>query len=494
MTSAAQCNPPATRVGRGLRFAAGVVFTGLLVLAPLNFGSTRAGGAGLLTAGCAGATLLWLAARLCGGPRRSVPATAVACVALFALAALPWITGLASLTSVAPFTEIHFARVAARWPASIVWRTPDGALAFTLALAAAALPLIDLARSRGWALAFGVALTATAVAVGLLALLQNYTHATGIYWRQDGRMPGNFSGTFYHHTAAGAYFNTAWPLAVALAVLAGARPGPAFLRRTLVLAGWGAVIVLLAAHSSHVSRFPQLAALIVAPVLLLGLRISFRGPRRWLWVAGGGAAVALLVFAAGRTAVIGERWRMMFAAAPAWRASIPPPESAWPALMRDDLFVAHTAPGDWLGDRGESWRTALDGIAERPLTGHGPGNWMAAASHHSAHPFVRTFFQFLQFTHQDVLQFVVEWGVPAALGWWGFLAGALVTVLRTRHWQSPSHRAVAIAAACALAAVLLQAQADFPLQMPAIMLNVLLLAALCWAADRGGSPARTSPA
>jgi O-antigen ligase len=364
-----------------------------------------------------------------------------------------------------------------------VWRTPANALPFTLALAASALPLIDLARTRGWALAFSLALTLTAAAVGLLALLQNLTHAQGIYWRDDGRMPGNFCGTFFHHTAAGAYFNTAWPLAVALTWLASAGP-------VLAAAGWLMTIVLLAAQGSHVSRFPQVAALIVAPFLLRGLGIRF--PRRWFLAAGAAAAVGLLVALAGRPGDIGTRWRLMFVAAPAGPGPAPPPESAWPALIRDDLFIPYTSREGWFGDRGESWRTALRSIAERPLTGHGPGNWMGAASRNTGDPFVRTFYQFLQFTHQDLLQFAVEWGVPATLGWWGLLAGGIVAVLRARRRAGPPHRPLALGAACALAAVLLQAQLDFPLQIPAVALNVIVLAALCWAGGESVEPELTA--
>lgn len=474
------------RVGQGLRLAAGVVLTGLIVFAPLNFGSTRAGGPEVLTAGCTVATLLWAASLVCRGPRLQVPAGAAASIALLTLAALPWITGLAPLTSVSAFTQTHFAHIAARWPYSIVWRTPANTLAFTLALAAAALPLIDLARKRGWALTFSLALTLTAVAVGLLALLQNYTHATGIYWRDDGRMPGNFCGIFYHHTAAGAYFNTAWPLAVALTWLAWLRPRTASVTPVLLTAGIVGTILLLAAHGSHVSRLPQLIALVVAPFLLRSLQP--RGPLRWYVGAAGIAAVVLLVAIAGRPAEIRERWGLMFADAPIVTPAVRPGESAWPALIRDDLFIPHTSRAGWLGDRGESWRTALRSIAERPLTGHGPGNWMGAASHHSDEPFVRTFFQFVQFTHQDLLQFAVEWGVPATLGWWSLLVGALVVVLRVPHWLSPLHRQLGIAAACGLAAVLLQAQVDFPLQMPAVALNVIVLAALCWAGATASRP------
>lgn len=465
----------------------------MLILAPLNFGSTRAGGSEAITHGCSVAVLLWAASLLLGGPPPRLPFAAVACVTLLILAALPWITGLASPTSVASFTQAHFAQVAARWPYSLVWRTPANALPFTLALAASVLPLIDLARERGWLLAFSLALAGTGAAVGLLALLQNATQAPGIYWRHDGRMPGNFAGTFFHHTSAGAYFNTAWPLAAALAWMAWQQLRAKFGWRALVLAVLGGLgtVILVAAHGSHVSRLPQLLALGVAPFLILGLKIPLR--RLWPLAAVGAALTLLLVVAAGRTAEIGARWRLVFAAAPAAPVSLPPPESAWPALMRDDLFVPSAAAGGWFGDRRESWRTARRAIAARPLTGHGPGNWMGAASRESSDPFVRTFFQSLQFAYQDVLQFATEWGVPATLAWWGLLTGAVVAVLRGPDAPSPLHRALGLAAAGGLAAVLLQSQIDFPLQIPAVALNAVVLAALCWAAA-GRVPPESAPA
>ncbi len=496
MSFARETNRPVISVGGGLRTAAGVIFSILLVVAPLNFGSTRAGGPELVAASCILGTVLWLGSQLTRQPRVPLPRAALASAALLVVSALPWITGLASFTSVAAFTQTHFAHVVARWPFSIVWRTPGNTLVLILALTAALFPLIDLTRTRSWALCFSIVLTITAAVVGILALLQNYTHATGIYWRDDGRMPGNFCGTFFHHTAAGAYFNTAWPLAITLTWLAwdqlhrqSSRAGFSVVR--VVLAGV-ASIILLAAQGSHVSRFPQVAALIVAPFLLRSFPRQNRRP--WLLIAGAVGLVGLLVALAGRTADIGARWRLMFEPARVVALATPPPESAWPALIRDDLFIPGTSRSGWFGDRGEGWHTALRSIAERPWFGHGPGNWMGAASHHSQDPFVRTFFQFLQFAHQDVLQFAVEWGIPAALGWWGLLVGALITVIRARHWLSPLHRHLAIAAACGLAAVLVQAQLDFPLEMPAIALNVIMLAALCWANAAPLPLARATPA
>ena len=472
---------------RFLRAAAACIFAGLIVWAPLNFGSTRAGGPETVAAGCLAGTVLWLLSLAFGAPRPRVPVVAVGAVLLLLLAMLPWLAGLAQPTPVAPFTQNHFARIEARWPFSIVWRTPGNVTALTLGLAVAVIPLIDLARAPRRALLFAVALVATAVFVAILALVQNYTHATGIYWREDGRMAGHFCGTFFHHTSAGAYFNTAWPLACALACLAWLRPAGAPFRGPLIAVAALAVVLLVAAHTSHVSRFPQLYALLVLPVLLGGL--AWRPARRWLWLAGAALFVGVLIILGGRTGDIAARWSLLAPSASATTASAvarPAPEADWPVLMRDDLFIPDVTEGGGVafGTRGESWLTALRAIAARPITGHGPSDWMGAASRHSADPFVRTFFLFVQFTHQDTLQFAVEWGVPAALAWWTVLIGAVVAGLRTRHAPGAA-RPLGLAAACALAAVLLQSLADFPLQIPAIAYNAVVLAALAWSAFSG---------
>ncbi len=455
-----------------LRFASGAILTALLVVAPLNFGSTRPGGAELVAFACAAAPLVWAASLVLARKASAVPLPVALAAALFILAALPWITGLANVTSIAPFTESHFARVQTRWPVGILAAAVFSPPFFLVALVAAILPLTDLARDQRWSLAFAIALTATAVLVAILALAQNHTRATGIFWRDDGRMPGAFSGTFFHHTSFGAYLNTAWPLAAALACIAR--------RRRPVLAALAAIacLLLLAAHTAHVGRFPQLAVLLAAPVLFLGLKPKLpwpRGPRVWLAASAAAAALALVVSLGGRADSIAARWSLLLR--PVSIQKIQPAEADWPALMRDDLVIAGTSHPGWFGDREVGWRAALSAIAARPLAGHGPGNWIGAASRHTDDPFVRTFYQFLQFTHHDPLQTAVEWGVPAALALWTLLLGAIVSVARL-HRRPP----LALAAACALAALLLQSQLDFPFQIPALALHAAVLAALCHAA------------
>jgi len=470
-------NPPPDAAAV-LRNAAGLGFTALLVVAPLNFGSIRHGGPELLATGCAVSTGLWLASLALRRRAPALPRWALLGAMLVLAAALPWFAGWVEPTSVLRFTAVHFARVVQRWPHSIVWTTPGNTLALTVALAMALPPLLDLARSRRWSLTFAVALVGTAAGIGILALAQSLSDAPGMTWQRDPGMVTNFAGTFHHHTAAGAYFNTAWPLALALALLAapsGARERRAPSRLVLTLA-LVAGVVIVAAHGSHVSRFPQVAALAVLPLLWRGLRLSRRVRFRWV-LATAGAALALAAFA-GRGGEIFSRWQQLV---PAPTAAPVPPE-LWAASMRDDLVVpGHTRSG-LFADRREGWLTAVRAIGERPFTGHGPDNWRGAASHHSADPFVRTFFLYLQFAHQDVLQAAVEWGLIGAAGFWTLLLGGLVSVVRARSWVGERHRTLGLAAAAGLGAVLLQAQLDFPLRIPAIAFNAIVLSALAGAA------------
>ncbi len=464
-----------------LRIAAGLLFIVLFVVAPLNYGSTRAGGPGFLALGCITATMIWAASCLLERRLPRIPGVVLAASGFIVLMALLWRGHVFNLTAIPAFTREHSIDVAMRWPHSILALTSDGAAILAAGLGLAILPLIDLARNRGWALAFSTTLVVTGVVVALLALAQNVTGAPGIYWRPENQA-GNIAGPFFHHTSAGAWFNTVWPLGLALAWLAWNHSASTQRTRALAVLGGIAAVVLVAAHGSHVSRFPQVAALLVAPFLLRRLPIG--GSKRWIPVCIGIAAVALLVSVAGRGGEIGARWKLMFKAPPPQAAAYQhPPQADWDGLMRDDLFIPSTADTGPMADRVEAWRTAGRAIATRPLTGHGPANWIAAAGWHSADPFVRTFYLYLQFTHNDLLQVAAEWGAPFAFAWAILLVGGVVNVVRTVTWQSRAHRRIGIAAACGVSAVLLQSLLDFPLHIPAIAFNATVLAALGWAAS-----------
>lgn len=471
---------PSFSLGKGLRLIAGLVFTALLVYAPLNYGSTRAGGPEIIAAGCSLGTVLWLLSALITRNRPQVPRFVLVGAGVVIASILPWALGWIEPTAVAEFTQHHFARVVARWPVSVLYLSPSTALWLSLALVVSLIPLIDLAASRAWSTTFIITLTGTATLVALLALAQNYTGAKGIYWHNDGRMPGFFCGPFYHHTSAGAFFNTAWPLSIALACVAWKSPRPVLVKFILALISSLAVVLLISAHGSHVSRFPQIAALLVLPFLLLSLKISYR--RHLLLAALTVTAVVAALSYTGRLDEITRRWQSIVQPRAAVGVQANPPPSAWADAMRDDLFVQSYQQSAILPGRVEAWTAALKGVSLRPLFGHGPGNWMGASSQTSDDPFTRTFFLHLQFAHQDFLQTAVELGLIAAVAWSLLFVGALVRLIKVRMQLGKKDRLMAVAAACALGAVLLQSLIDFPLQIPAIIYNCTVLCALIWAA------------
>ena len=457
-----------------------------LVIAPLNFGSTRPVGTWLLTGLLGAAAACWT---LCLLLERRIPETpAPVLVGLGALAcsALFWLSGVSQPTTPVEFTRNQFERIVARWPHSVVNQEMGSAIALHAALGLVLWLVVDLARDRSWLITFSAIAVTAGVMVTAIALLQNLTHATGIFWRSEGRMPGKFWGSFFHHTSAGAYLNTIWPIAAGLAVAL--RPTA---KRAPALA-LTATVFLLGAHLSHVSRFPQIAALF-AFALLAAYMIS-RGNfkiNRWVFALPLGiAAVAAL---GGRTGEIAERWQLVGASTSKTVQPIPP-ENEWPRLVRADLLIPNVYNSRVWGDREEAQRAAGRAIAAQPITGHGPGNWWAAASHFSSDPYVRSFYLYLQFAHEDFLQTWVEWGVAGFISLLLLLPGAVIAAYRSFSIKDPLILTITFCAALGLATVLLQSLLDFPLQIPAIALNASVLAGLAWSSVYHSRNSNFSPA
>lgn len=484
-----------------MRAAAGLGLLALLVIAPLHYGSTRPGGIEWLLALGAPTVLLWAASLVVERRHPVVPAIFAGFAGLVLLAAVPWLTGLAQPTAVADFTREHFGRVAARWPDCLVWWNQWNQLGFIGLLVAVMVMAVDFARSPTWLLAMVVTITATGTAVAALAHVQNALGWKTIFGEAGPPLMTYFSGTFYHHTAAGAYLNSVWPLAFGLAWLswrAGWRQGWTRGNTARTAAGVFATGLLLTAHGAHVSRLPQAVAALclIALILVLlpryGVKVRLWSTRRKLGVAFGllalaGAAV-LLVNTTGRIEKIADRWRaLLFPPAnptvPIWHQ---PPEAEWNAYVGGDLIIHAASRERTFGLRQIACEDAIAAIRTRPWFGHGPANWIGAASRHSTDPTVRSFFQMLQFTHQDVLQFAVEWGLIGALGWWGLLAGGAVRLLRL-NFTGRTLGAIEIGVFFALVGVLLQSQWDFPLQMPGIALNIAVLAGIAWSAQRSAT-------
>lgn len=458
--------------------------------AALNYGSTRRGGLEALWAGCGVIAVFWIAG-LIMARRLPLPSRAMltSCILLL-VGVLPWGLGWFAPTPVASFTLNHFAKVSARWPECIVWWDPANQVALMGGLALLILVVSDLATERPWRILIATGFLVAGIFVAGVAFAQNIKHVRTIYGEPGRPITTNFAGPFYHHTSAGAYINTVWPVALGLTAWAWQS-----LSRSYRAAAAGALLlltlVIFGAHGTHVSRMPQVVGL-GALVGLLWLLIhsgSFRrgivmlNAHRNRALTAGALAIALLVglvATTGKMHRIVTRWSEVWKPAPVVAAVAPLTESEWPKRMRDDLFIPSSAGSMLLGTRSVAYEAAFAAIAAHPLFGHGPANWMGAASQYSHDPLVRTFFQYLQFTHNDYLQAAVQFGVVSAIGWALLLGGGAISVICIA-WRRRQADPLTLAAAVAALAVLLQSLWDFPLQMGAIVLNVAILSGLCWA-------------
>lgn len=457
-----------------------------LFVAPLNFGSTRPGAFQALVALVGAGAGVWLVAALLSRPVQLPPWPARIGLLLVGASSAGWLFFFPP-PEVPAFTRDHYARIVARWPYSVVPRDLTMLLTWATCAMVALFALYDLAREPGWRRAFAIVIVVTGSLVALLGLLQNATHARGIYWDDRQRMPGAFFGTFFHHTAAGAYLNSVWPVGLGLALEELQRCAGSVRSRWLALALLGATGIVLAAHAGHISRFPQ----VVAIALLVGFSLwtglwkrlrVVRGLRLALICAAIAIALGVVTFGAGRLKTIASRWHSLeFDRLRGDRTVVvtPPPPSEWRQRMRDDLFVPSDHRNYPLGDRGATYAAALQAIEDRPWFGWGPGGWMAAAAAHSVDPFVRTFFLTMQFTHDDLLQTMVEWGLVGAAGWCLLVPSSVIFGLR-RLGGEPSRDFVAAGAITALLALFIQSLIDFPLQIPAVQWNAITLTALAW--------------
>ncbi len=142
-----------------------------------------------------------------------------------------------------------------------------------------------------------------------------------------------------------------------------------------------------------------------------------------------------------------------------------------PYLLGEPAFFLHRTQDIMsLSLRGIIWSDALGFIREHPLFGIGPMHFAYHANAVAAHP------------HNMILQFMAEWGIPAALLFTAvFAAGGLAFAGHVRHAARQQDRGhlIHIAMLAALTGAAAQAMVDGVLVMP---VSQTLLALLCgWA-------------
>ena len=463
-----------------------------LVFAPLAFACTRAWAWSALVILLHIVTGIWILACWSEGCWPRVQRNVLIAASLLGL--YVWLRGFA-IAPLLPdaFTAAHFARITARWPESVIERTPHGVTELVSGLLGIFLVAMDLGALARWRRRFVATLVLAGTLTVLLGLAQNATHAPGIYWEKPVHsMPSQFFGPFFHFTSAGAFINLTWPLALVMAVYSWNRYREK--KKSLVPAlSWSlAAFFILLAHTAHISRFsPLLAAAGLFLVIVISRPWTILGRSPRAWVAATGMAVVLaccalfVIHRAGHLRWMASRWSFLEIRPSRATAAPLPARADWPALMRDDLIVPYSDDNYFLRDRGACYAFAWHCFARKPLFGFGPGQWISAVSHYATDPTIGTFYLYLQFTHDDYLQTIVEWGLVGSA-----LAGLIVfECLRNGvravfpyvkgriHFDET--QAVTFGALIALFTVLIQSLVDFPLQIPANAVYACMLLALC---------------
>lgn len=223
------------------------------------------------------------------------------------------------------------------------------------------------------------------VAASVVAMLGAYQLATGSLPFSDEISPSRgghweIEAYFSHHLTYGGHVAVLWMVAVAHVLFGPDRGGR---RRWIAVAATAALGFGL--YGSY-ARSPQLGALVGLGVLLLAL------PPRRRWIAIG--VVGLGLAAALLNPTMRERYVHVF----------------------DNTENETTR---WL-----LWESSLDGIATRPVTGFGPGNFDALLELHE----VDGEYETRAHAHNDYLMHAVNGGWPM-LGFALLLAGGLVVVL-----------------------------------------------------------------
>ena len=203
-----------------------------------------------------------------------------------------------------------------------------------------------------------------------------------------------------------------------------------------------ALISMLIAAASRAGVIAMLVGMIVL-LVVSGLTVSRRLLSRWTSVAV--IVVALLVVVLFQ--INGDTLQVRF----------------------DSL----TEGGEGFGLRTVFWEAASHMIATSPWQGTGLGNFERAYPLFADHVYPFN----MDKTHNDYLELVVGWGLPASLAWWGAVLWLAVRCLRG-IFQRRRHRTYALVATAATALVAFHAVFDFSLQIPAVALTYAVILGL----------------
>ncbi|MDQ3623086.1 MAG: O-antigen ligase family protein, partial [Verrucomicrobiota bacterium] len=416
-----------------------------------------------------------------------------------------WLIGVSALGNLTrphfppdPFMVEQVQALREMAPGSFIMLSPWQAWAFTSALLVGMLAIADLAQRTLWWNAFYWTLLLTGVSIAAFGLVQVIAGAPALLWDTGTPTTGHFFATFFHYPPAGAFLNLTWPLS-AVIILAAVLGKWRRARQRLPIGIAGAVMTALffAALFNQRSRIAQALGVLVGFVFTVAAAFSEHEPaskkrgspfvrvlRGFAWLMAA-AAIGWVTLQSPLFKVTRERWHQL-ASLRATPVPEPAPPVVWDSTGRGDRLIEsnHPTRGQLLWDRRLAWGTALRMIESRPWLGFGLRGWTEAYPHFTGDPFLKTFFLYVQFTHQDALQTLVEWGFLGAAGWGIVIAGGVWRGLRAfrrgpakwslRDWQR-------LAILLGLMAVFVHGFIEFPLQIPSVQWFAATLLALLWA-------------
>ncbi|MEM9016754.1 MAG: O-antigen ligase family protein [Verrucomicrobiota bacterium] len=307
-------------------------------------------------------------------------------------------------------------------------------------------------RRARWSLLSGLGTVGFLIA--LVGLSQKAGGADSMLWVGPEESGASFFAAFRYHANAAAFLNLCWPAAFAMWLRSCHRVESGFFRSYWLVA-FAFTFLGVLANSSKAGHLVGLALAALAVVRFR--KIIFWEGRNWKAASlgvGGVAFVLLLAILPG-----------LFANWLNWSDALDHGESAKGRL--------------------EAYTGCLTMLGESGIWGFGPGTF------HLVFPFYtggldEDFSGFWDHAHQDFLQTLIEWG------WAGFAAflilvlGGFVRGFRATRSAMRSER-LEFSQSCSLIAlggVFLHAFVDFPLQIPAIQIPVLILLAIAWSGKK----------
>ena len=273
------------------------------------------------------------------------------------------------------------------------------------------------------------AAVAVSLAMALVAVASYYRLEVPVYGLLPETNYPRVGGTLGNATFLGGYLVVVFALAVGLLArsLARAPDGtpPARVRLLWPRLFWGGTAALALwtlTLTGSIGAFAGTLAAVAAAAVLIGLAARRRGVR----VAAAGGTAALVLAAAIPAGMLAATLE-------------PPPPLAEQAqaVIEGNPLLSRTAKRERehvllpLRKRLELWRAGLDGFAERPLLGWGPGHFTVAYARHTSGWGGSTLIQ--DHAHNELVEAVVTrgaLGLLAYLSLWGFLGFVIVRAVR----------------------------------------------------------------